>query len=293
MSWRSAALLVLLCALLHNPFPEAASGAIAVLLAMGVCFAAAAMLVPAADRERLLALFGLAGAGVAAVVLVAGSVGVHGRPLGDLGQVVTWLLLPCGVALAGLFPCAPRGRASGWTVFWFCVLAPCGAAIAVWGALETQLIALGAGLGLIAVWWQAVHRTRLAPERRRSIAAWSGVAALFCVAGHALVRPPLDEPGLLVGAAALLGLACPAPPVGVSGAAVLATRSSLTALALSLVYALGIGLRAGEGPSDEPDLTARFRSEARVVTALAEPGVRTLRSEAPPARDGPTGSPPR
>ena len=57
----------------------------------------------------------------------------------------------------------------------------------------------------------------------------------------------------------------------ISGVFALAvTRSSLTALALSLTFALGIGLYTGERPGGGPSLRARFGSEASATLALAK-----------------------
>jgi hypothetical protein len=65
------------------------------------------------------------------------------------------------------------------------------------------------------------------------------------------------------------------------------------ALALSLTFALGIGLYTGERSGDGPSLRAQFGSEASAATALAEGRPRTLRGEAPTAIEEVRGSPPR
>jgi len=229
----------------------------AVLLAGVACFGVAATAVRAADRERVLIGLGVGGAIFAAVLLLCVAPGSRSLAWLDLARATRWLSIPCGLGLAGLLVCAPHGRKSRWSVLWFCVLSASGAAIATWGTPDTW-IALG--LATLCMTWSCL-RTRQrggAPAQRpRSIAAWGALATLLCVAGRMLTSASFEEPGLVLGAAAVAGLACPAPSGRIAhGTAVWGgARSGLAVVSLLLLSAMGLRGQPALDPED-PRLAA-------------------------------------
>jgi hypothetical protein len=84
----------------------------------------------------------------------------------------------------------------------------------------------------------------------------------------------------------------PAERLGSGGQGSRRNRSG-DALALSLTFALGVGLDTGERSADGPSLCARFGSEPSAAAALAEGRPLKLRGEAPTAIEELSNSPPR
>jgi hypothetical protein len=229
----------------------------ALLLAGIACFSVAATSVRAADRERVLIGVGVGGAILAAVLLLCVAPGSRTLCWLDLTRVTRWLSIPCALGLAGLLACASDGRKSRWSVLWFCVLSACGAAIATWGTPDTW-IALGiATLVLVLLCLRTRHFSGAPVRRTRSIAVWGALTTLLCVAGRMLTSTAFDEPGLLLGAAALAGLACPAPSrrIAPSVAVWSSARSGLALVALLLLSVIGARGPSAVEPA-EPRMTA-------------------------------------
>jgi len=206
MGWPAGLLLVLLLSPASlAPLRDVS----ATVLGAVVCFGVASTAVRARDRERVLMGLGIGGAVFAALLLLVVTPASPAPGAIDLVRVTRWLSIPCALGLAGLLVCAPHGRRSRWSVTWFCVLSVCGAAIATWGTPDTT-VALGAtGLWLTLPCLRLRGRVGVRAARRHSIAVWGALATLLCVAGSMLLSGNLGEPGLVLGAAAIAGLACP------------------------------------------------------------------------------------
>lgn len=182
LAWSALALLQVL----WSPGVDASLDGAMAILAVGLVFLVALSSVEGAHRERLLVLLGLGGATVAAVALMLATPETRASlPLGNPNHLAAWLLIPGGVALAGLFCCAPAGRGHGWTILWFGVFGLAAAAIAASGSRGALLAAVVGSAALPLLMFASPRR------------AGAVIAVCFGAATLALVIGPLWAPDLV------------------------------------------------------------------------------------------------
>lgn len=129
----------------------------AAVLAAAAVFLLAATTVRRAERKRWLVAFGLGGALVSLVALVATAPESRASyPLGNPNHLAGWLLLPLSIALAGICWCA-TARSHSWTILWFGVFGLAGAALAATGS-RGALLAAGVALAALLLLRSSTRR---------------------------------------------------------------------------------------------------------------------------------------